>query len=60
MPASMCESADGGSAVGGRPQERFLEPRCPLMSQAHDITFSSVEGDFQVWAMLSVRNNCGE
>ncbi len=49
MPASMCESRQGGgSSNGGQPKEKFPEPRCLLSSQAHDITFTSVEGDFQV------------
>ena len=49
VPASMCESAaSNGSSNGRREQERFPQPRCPLPSEPHDITFSSVEGDFQV------------
>ncbi|CAL5228575.1 g11732 [Coccomyxa viridis] len=56
VPASMCESKQSGSSSnGGQPTEKFLEPRCLLSSQAHDITFTSVEGDFQafrgIWRM---------
>ena len=53
VPASMCESAaSNGSSNGRREQERFPQPRCPLPSEPHDITFSSVEGDFQVCSCL--------
>lgn len=50
VPASMCEGSSNDSSGGnGRQlQHAFLVPRCPLLSQAHDITFSSIEGDFQV------------
>ena len=49
VPPSMCESSQNGGNSNSREQRgRFLEPRCLLTSQAHDITFSSVEGDFQV------------
>ena len=46
----MCEvsSNDSSGGNGRQLQHAFLVPRCPLLSQAHDITFSSIEGDFQV------------
>ena len=48
MPASMCEGRRSGGSNAGQPKGLYPEPRCLLSSQAHDIAFTSVEGDFQV------------
>lgn len=41
-------NGNGASSSGRREEDTHIEPRSPLAAQPHDLTFTSIEGDFQV------------
>ena len=46
LPSSRGNGANGTS-TSGRGGGEHIEPRSPLQAPPHDLTFNSVEGDFQ-------------
>ena len=51
LPSSRGNGANGAS-TSGRGRDEHIEPRSSLQAPPHDLTFTSVQGDFQARALV--------